>query len=64
VGGARTKGCIGRQFLGCLKHQPVVGEYKPGSNRRLSLAAAFEQSALDKQAVDALASLAHGPLIS
>src|SRR5262245_22457894 len=59
-----TKNRVGCQFLGCFSYRPVVGEYKPGFNRGLGLGAAFEWSALDEQAVNALARRAHGASLS
>ena len=62
--GARTYDRIGCQFFGCLTHRLIVGKYKSGFDRRLSLGAAFKQAALDEKAVGTLARRAHSVLPS
>jgi hypothetical protein len=64
VNSARAYDGIGCQFFGRLTHRLIVGKYKPGFDRRLSLGAAFKQAALDEKTVGTLARRTHSMLPS
>ena len=52
---ARAQARVDRDLLGGLAHRRVVGADQAGFDRGLRLGAAFEQAALDQQAIGALA---------
>lgn len=62
--GPGTQSSVGRDFLRRLAHGDVVRRHQAGGDGGLRLGAAFEQAALDQQAVGALARRGHRPLIA